>query len=84
MQGDYEKLKALVLSIEDEVKKAGAGNKSAGTRVRKAMQEIKNLAQAVRVDVLEKREDGDSASGSGQNSAAKPQSTSGLEKPETT
>ena len=52
----YEKLKSLTLSIEEEVKKAAAGNKSAGTRVRKAAQEIKNLAQALRVDVLESRE----------------------------
>lgn len=30
------------------------GNKAAGTRVRKAMQEIKNLAQTVRTEVSEK------------------------------
>ena len=30
------------------------GNKAAGTRVRKAMQEIKNLAQVVRTEVSEK------------------------------
>ncbi len=29
----------------------GGGNKAAGTRVRKAMQELKNLAQEIRVDV---------------------------------
>jgi hypothetical protein len=66
MQGDYEKLKTLILSIEDEVKKAVAGNKSAGTRVRKAMQEVKNLAQEIRVDLLEKREAPDSSSVTGQ------------------
>ena len=31
------------------------GNKSAGTRLRKAMQEIKNLAQDVRVEVQEQK-----------------------------
>lgn len=30
------------------------GNKAAGTRVRKAMQEIKNLAQVVRTEVSDK------------------------------
>ena len=30
-----------------------SGNKSAGTRLRKAMQEIKNLAQSVRTEVQE-------------------------------
>lgn len=32
-----------------------SGNDSAGTRVRKAMQEVKNLAQEVRNDVTAKR-----------------------------
>jgi len=31
------------------------GNNSAGTRVRKAMQNIKNLAQAVRIEVQEQK-----------------------------
>ena len=35
------------------MRKAAGGNKAAGTRVRKLMQEIKNAAQAVRVKVLE-------------------------------
>jgi hypothetical protein len=72
MQGDYEKLKALVLSIEDEVKKAVAGNKSAGTRVRKAMQEVKNLAQAIRVDLLEKRDASETGSPSAPGKAPIP------------
>tara|TARA_R110002074_G_scaffold361640_1_gene534674 strand:- start:287 stop:478 length:192 start_codon:yes stop_codon:yes gene_type:complete len=33
--------------------KFGSGNKSAGTRLRKAMQEIKHLAQDVRTEVQE-------------------------------
>lgn len=61
----YEQLKALVAAVEDDVKKAAGGNKAAGTRVRKQMQEIKEMAQAVRVKVLETREadGGDGASG---------------------
>ena len=40
-----------------DVQKWAAGNKAAGTRVRKAMQEIKKIAQEVRVAVLAGRED---------------------------
>lgn len=52
----YEQLKNLVASIEEDVRKAAGGNKAAGTRVRKLMQDVKNLAQGLRVQVLEQRE----------------------------
>ena len=52
---DYEKLKALVAEIEADINKAQGGNKAAGTRVRKQMQEIKKTAQAVRNGFLEIR-----------------------------
>ncbi len=52
---NYEKLKALVAEIEADVNKAEGGNKAAGTRVRKQMQEIKKAAQAVRNSILEIR-----------------------------
>ncbi len=51
----YEQLKELVVSIEDDVRKAAGGNKAAGTRVRKLLQDVKNRAQALRVEVLENR-----------------------------
>ena len=51
----FDKLKALVVQAEEEVIKADAGNKAAGTRVRKFMQDIKGAAQEIRVKVLEKR-----------------------------
>lgn len=54
----YEQLKALVSSVEDDLRKAAGGNKAAGTRVRKQMQDVKNMAQTLRVKVLENR-DGD-------------------------
>ena len=38
-------------SAIDDAKKFDAGNNSAGTRVRKAMQNIKSLAQSVRLEV---------------------------------
>jgi len=51
----YEKLKQLVEEVAEDVYKAIGGNKAAGTRVRKAMQEIKNTAQEVRKQVLDIR-----------------------------
>lgn len=52
----YENLKALVEAAADDIAKAAGGNKAAGTRVRKSMQEIKAAAQEVRVKVLELRD----------------------------
>ena len=52
---EYEKLKQLVESAAEDVAKAQGGNKAAGTRVRKAMQDIKNAAQEVRKKILEVR-----------------------------
>jgi hypothetical protein len=51
----YEDLKVLVAEIEADVNKAEGGNKAAGTRVRKQMQNIKQAAQAVRNSILEIR-----------------------------
>jgi hypothetical protein len=56
MLEQYEQLKSMVASIEDDIRKAAGGNKAAGTRVRKGMQDIKNLAQELRKKVLESRE----------------------------
>ena len=52
---EYEDLKALIAEIEADINKAEGGNKAAGTRVRKQMQQIKQAAQAVRNRVLEIR-----------------------------
>lgn len=54
---EYNKLRQLVEEIAEDVYKAVGGNKAAGTRVRKAMQDIKNTAQDVRKKVLELRTD---------------------------
>ena len=46
----------MCLTIEkgiEDVDKFEDGNKSAGTRIRKNMQEVKNLAQQIRVEVQE-------------------------------
>ena len=53
---EYLKLKQLVEEIADDVYKAVGGNKAAGTRVRKAMQDIKNTAQDMRKCILNLRE----------------------------
>ncbi len=54
----YDKLVKLVEEASDDVNKADGDNKAAGTRVRKAMQDIKRASQDVRVSVLEARGDG--------------------------
>ncbi len=52
----YDRLVTIVKEIEEEVRKAEGGNKAAGTRVRKAMQDIKAAAQELRVGILGQRD----------------------------
>ena len=52
---DYDRLRELVEATADDVHKASGGNKAAGTRVRKAMQDVKEAAQTVRKKILEVR-----------------------------
>ena len=47
----YDKLQNVINDTQSDVTKFVEGNNSAGTRVRKAMQTIKSLAQEVRVEV---------------------------------
>ena len=52
----FEKIKALIADTEDDaVKFYEKGNKAAGTRVRKQMQELKKLAQDLRLNVQENK-----------------------------
>ena len=56
MADHYSDLKSIVENAEDDFKKFyEKGNKAAGTRVRKAMQDIKAKAQEIRADVQEKK-----------------------------
>jgi hypothetical protein len=64
---EYETLKRLVEEAAEDVAKATGGNKAAGTRVRKKMQEIKSAAQEVRKKILEGR-DGSEGAGAGGSS----------------
>lgn len=52
----YQQLKSQVEAIEDDLRKAAGGNKAAGTRVRKSLQEVKSTAQSLRQRVLEDRD----------------------------
>ena len=51
IQDLYGKMKAEYKNSVEDMEKFCDGNNSAGTRVRKAMQNIKDLAQRVRVEV---------------------------------
>lgn len=55
----FSQLRDLVNSLqEDFTKFYDKGNKAAGTRVRKGMQELKNLAQDIRVEVQNSKNEG--------------------------
>lgn len=48
----FEEVKKLVAELEGDADKFyNKGNSAAGTRVRKGMQDLKNLAQAIRLEV---------------------------------
>jgi hypothetical protein len=50
----FEELKNLIASIEPDAEKFyNKGNSAAGTRVRKGMQDLKNIAQTIRQEVQE-------------------------------
>jgi hypothetical protein len=50
----FNQVKELIASIEADAQKFYQDeNKAAGTRIRKAMQELKNLAQEIRNEVTE-------------------------------
>ena len=51
----YDKLQNIINDSQGDVTKFVEGNNSAGTRVRKAMQTIKSLAQNVRVEVQDQK-----------------------------
>lgn len=54
----FEQLKNLVSSLEGDFSKFyEKENQAAGTRVRKGMQELKNLAQEIRIEVQSKKND---------------------------
>ena len=53
--GIYDNLQNLVNDTQTDMTKFTEGNSSAGTRVRKAMQAIKGLAQELRIEIQEQK-----------------------------
>ncbi len=50
----FQQVKELVDALEGDLDKFyNKGNSAAGTRVRKGMQELKNLSQEIRIEVQE-------------------------------
>ena len=58
MSQKYEQLVQVVNDARVDLEKAEAGNKAATSRVRKAMQDVKNIAQDIRKEMLEVRDAG--------------------------
>tara|TARA_B100000287_G_C20394291_1_gene686950 strand:- start:469 stop:663 length:195 start_codon:yes stop_codon:yes gene_type:complete len=51
----YDNLQNVINDSQSDVTKFIEGNNSAGTRVRKAMQLIKGLAQEIRVEIQDQK-----------------------------
>lgn len=47
----FEQLKSLLENATSDVEKTGNGNKAAGIRVRKMLQELKDVAQELRKEI---------------------------------
>jgi len=57
----FTEVKKLLASLEADADKFyNKGNSAAGTRVRKGMQDLKNLAQAIRLEVQSGKTTGES------------------------
>ena len=55
LNSTFDDLQDAINDCQSDVTKFIEGNNSAGTRVRKAMQEVKRLAQDIRVEVQEQK-----------------------------
>lgn len=54
----FAEIKSLVDSLEGDMDKFYAkGNKTAGTRARKSLQDLKKIAQEIRVDIQNRKND---------------------------
>lgn len=52
----FDEIRDLIMSLESDFEKFyDKGNQAAGTRVRKGMQDLKNLAQEIRIEVQDKK-----------------------------
>ena len=55
LNGTFDELQDAINDCQSDVTKFVEGNNSAGTRVRKAMQEVKRLAQDIRIEVQDQK-----------------------------
>ena len=55
LDSTFDKLQDAINDCQTDVTKFIEGNNSAGTRVRKAMQEVKRLAQDIRIEVQDQK-----------------------------
>jgi len=55
LNSEFDELQDAINDCQSDVTKFVEGNNSAGTRVRKAMQAVKSLAQDVRVEVQDQK-----------------------------
>ena len=55
LNSTFDDLQDAINDCQSDVTKFVEGNNSAGTRVRKAMQEVKRLAQDIRVEVQDQK-----------------------------
>lgn len=63
---NFSKLKDLVMALEGDFEKFyDKSNSAAGTRVRKGMQELKNMAQQIRSEVQNMKNDASGAAAGG-------------------
>lgn len=54
----FEEIKSLIEAVQPDIEKFYVkGNKAAAVRIRKSMQEIKNLAQELRIHVQKTKTD---------------------------
>ena len=55
LNSTFDELQNAINDCQSDVSKFVEGNNSAGTRVRKAMQTVKSLAQNVRIEVQDQK-----------------------------
>ena len=55
LNSTFDELQDAINDCQSDVTKFVEGNNSAGTRVRKAMQAVKSLAQEVRIEVHDQK-----------------------------
>ena len=55
LNNEFDQLQNVINDCQSDVTKFVEGNNSAGTRVRKAMQLVKQMAQNIRVEVQDQK-----------------------------